>query len=116
MVLELSEEQLAFKDEIDRFAREVVAPRASAIDESGEFPTDLIRAAASHGLLGVTVPKAWGGAGRDYVSYAVAIEAVARASATLAVALSVTNSTDFRLKSRAPRSWPPFSNIWQNCR
>ena len=44
-----------------------------------------MRAAAAHGLLGVTIPKAWGGAGRDYVSYALAIEAIARASATVAV-------------------------------
>ena len=41
----------------------VVAPRAAAIDESGEFPLDVMRAAAAHGLLGVTIPKAWGGAG-----------------------------------------------------
>src|SRR6185312_918146 len=39
-----------------------------------------------------TIPKQWGGAGRDYVSYALAIEAIARASATVAVSLSVTNS------------------------
>src|SRR5689334_24431232 len=51
-----------------------------------------MHAAAQHGLLGVTIPKQWGGAGRDYVSYALAIEAIARASATVAVSLSVTNS------------------------
>ena len=37
-----------------------------------------MHAAAGHGLLGVTIPKAWGGAGRDYVSYALAIEAIAQ--------------------------------------
>jgi butyryl-CoA dehydrogenase len=52
----------------------------------------VITAAAGYGLLGVTIPKAWGGAGRDYVSYALAIEAIAKASATVAVSLSVTNS------------------------
>jgi len=51
-----------------------------------------MHAAAQHGLLGVTIPKQWGGAGRDYVSYALAIETIARASATVAVSLSVTNS------------------------
>jgi butyryl-CoA dehydrogenase len=89
---ELTPEQQAFKQSIERFAREVVAPRAAAIDESGAFPLDVMRAAAGHGLLGVTIPTRWGGAGRDYVSYALAIEATARASATVAVALSVTNS------------------------
>src|SRR5207302_1252721 len=66
--------------------------RAAAIDESGEFPLDLIRASAAHGLLGVTIPAAWGGAGRDYISYALAIEEVARSSATVAGVLVVTNS------------------------
>src|SRR5712664_3101735 len=90
--LDLSAGQKAFKQQIERFARETIAPRAAQIDESGEFPIDLIRASVAHGLLGVTIPRAWGGAGRDYVSYALAIEAVARASATVAVSLSVTSS------------------------
>jgi butyryl-CoA dehydrogenase len=92
MVLELTSEQQSFQSQAEQFAREVVAPRASAIDESGDFPLDVIKAAAARGLLGVTIPKAWGGLGRDYVSYALAIEAIARASATVAVSLSVTNS------------------------
>ena len=92
MFLELTSDQQAFKESIEAFAREVVAPRAGAIDETGQYPVDVMRAAGARGLLGVTIPKAWGGAGRDYVSYAVGIEAVARASATVAVALSVTNS------------------------
>jgi butyryl-CoA dehydrogenase len=92
MILELTPEQTAFQQQIEVFARDVVAFRAAGIDKSGEFPTDVMHAAAQHGLLGVTIPKQWGGAGRDYVSYALAIEAIARASATVAVSLSVTNS------------------------
>ena len=92
MNFELTAEQQAFKTDIEAFARDVVAARAASIDKSGEYPADVMHAAASHGLLGVTIPKAWGGAGRDYVSYALAIEAIAKASATVAVALSVTNS------------------------
>ena len=92
MVLDLTPEQASFKRSVERFAREAIAPHAARIDESGEFPSDLIRASAAHGLLGVTIPTMWGGTGRDYVSYALAIEAVARASATVAAALVVTNS------------------------
>jgi butyryl-CoA dehydrogenase len=92
MILELTPDQRAFQREIEAFARDVVSLRAAGIDKSGEFPTDVMHAAAQHGLLGVTIPKPWGGAGRDYVSYVLAIEAVARASATVAVSLSVTNS------------------------
>ena len=92
MVLELTDEQKAFQSKAQQFAREIVAQRAAAIDKSGEYPADVMHAAAEQGLLGVTIPKAWGGAGRDYVSYALAIEAIAKASATVAVSLSVTNS------------------------
>ena len=103
MNFDLTSEQQAFKAQIEQFAREIVAPRAAAIDKSGEFPTDVMHAAAGHGLLGVTIPKAWGGAGRDYVSYALAIEAIAKASATVAVSLSVTNSLVGELIAHAGR-------------
>jgi len=92
MVLELTTEQKAFQQSVAQFARDVVAPRAAAIDESGEYPRDVMQAAARHGLFGVAVPAAWGGAGRDYVSYALALEEISKASATVGVALSVTNS------------------------
>jgi len=92
MHLELTPAQIEYRATVEQFARDEVAPRAAAIDESGSFPLDVIRAAAKRGLLGVTIPKTWGGLGRDYVSYALAIEAIARASATVAVVLSVSNS------------------------
>ena len=103
MILELTAEQEAFQQQAERFAREIVAQRAAGIDKSGEFPTDVMHAAASQGLLGVTIPKAWGGAGRDYVSYALAIEAIAKASATVAVSLSVSNSLVAELIAHAGR-------------
>jgi len=92
MFLDLTPEQIAFIDDVERFARDVVAPRAASIDASNEFPSDVIAAAAGLGLLGVTISKAWGGAGRDYLSYALAIEAIGRASATVATSLVVSNS------------------------
>ena len=67
-------------------------PRATAIDASDAFPADLVAQAADLGLMGVTIPAGWGGARRDYLSCALAVEAVAAASATLAVILVVNNS------------------------
>lgn len=110
MHLELTPEQLAFKASVERFAAETVAPRAASIDESGIFPLDVLRAAADRGLCGVTIPKAWGGAGLDYLSYVLAIEAVARASATVAVALSVNNSLVAELVAHAGRA--PQRDAW----
>jgi len=103
MNLELTEEQQSYKEGVEEFAREVVAPRAQLIDRTGEYPADVIHAAARLGLLGVTISKAWGGSGRDYLSYALAIEAIARASATVAVALSVTNSLVAEIVAHAGR-------------
>src|SRR5262245_33891286 len=104
MLLDLSPDQRAFRASVETFARDVVAPRAAAIDETGEFPTELIRAAAAKGLTGIAIPKQWGGLGLDYVSYALAIEAVAQASATVAVSLVVHNSLVTELLAHAGRA------------
>jgi alkylation response protein AidB-like acyl-CoA dehydrogenase len=92
MHLEPTPAQRDFQERIGRFADEHVAPRAAAIDERDEYPSDLVTLAGELGLMGVTVPAADGGLGLDYVAYALGIEAVARASATLAVILAVNNS------------------------
>jgi butyryl-CoA dehydrogenase len=92
MILELTEGQVAFQGQIEAFATERVAPEASGIDERGTFPRTLVAEAAKLGLMGVTIGTEWGGLGRDYVSYAVAIEALAAASAVVAVIAAVNNS------------------------
>ncbi len=88
----LSAEQESFVAAVRAFARDRVAPAAAGIDESGDYPRALVSEAAALGLAGVTIPKTAGGGGRDYVSYAHAMEAISQASATLAVILSVNNS------------------------
>ena len=92
MNLELTDTQKAWQQRVAEFATERVAPRAAAIDQDDEFPRELIAEAARLGLLGVNIPKDDGGAGLDYVSYSLAMEALARASAVVAVILSVNNS------------------------
>jgi butyryl-CoA dehydrogenase len=92
MILELTDAQKAFQQQVAKFATTRVAPHAAAIDEQGAFPRDLVREAASFGLMGMTVGAEWGGAGKDYVSYALAVEALANASAVVAVIAAVNNS------------------------
>lgn len=92
MHLEPTSEQLALRDRAASFAAAEVAPRASTIDETDEFPADLVRRAGELGLMGMTVAREWGGGGHDYVASALAIEALARASATVSVIVSVNNS------------------------
>jgi len=88
----LTPEQDAFVERVKQFARERVAPRAAAIDQTAAYPRDLVDEAAALQLSGVTIAPADGGAGQDYVTYARVIEAVGAGSATLAVILSVNNS------------------------
>ncbi len=92
MILELTDDQIAFQRQIEAFALDRVAPEAAGIDERGTFPRALVAEAAKLGLMGVTIGTEWGGLGRDYVSYAVAIEALAAASAVVAVIAAVNNS------------------------
>lgn len=92
MNLALSAAQAVFQARVAAFAAERVAPRAAAIDESGAFPRDLVAGMAALGLMGVTIPAEWGGAGLDHVSYALGVEALASASAVVAVIAAVNNS------------------------
>jgi alkylation response protein AidB-like acyl-CoA dehydrogenase len=80
------------REEIRRFAEEVVKPRASEIDESGLFPREFFDQAAELGLAGISVPEEYGGSGMDMISYCLVIEEIARVCATSAVILSVNNS------------------------
>jgi butyryl-CoA dehydrogenase len=75
-----------------RFASERVAPEAARIDGEGAFPLALVREAAGLGFCAATLPRERGGAERSYLAYALALEAIARASATMAVILAVQNS------------------------
>ncbi|MEO6239057.1 MAG: acyl-CoA dehydrogenase family protein [Vicinamibacterales bacterium] len=92
MILELTDDQAAFQEEVAQYAAERLAPAAEAIDRDGVFPLALVQDLAGRGLLGLTIAKEWGGGGRDYISYALALEAIARASAVLSVIASVNNS------------------------
>jgi butyryl-CoA dehydrogenase len=92
MILEPTAAQTAFQSTIATFAAARIAPAAPAIDADGKYPRELVREMAVQGLMGVTLSSEWGGGGRDYVSYALALEAIARASAVMSVIASVNNS------------------------
>lgn len=77
---------------VRQFARDVIAPRARQIDETDEFPRDVIVKMAELGLLGLPVPEEWGGVGADYVSYMLAIEEISYVSAAIGVILAVHTS------------------------
>ena len=92
MQIQLNDEQKLLREEVRRFAEEVVKPKAKHIDETGIFPRDTFAAAAEMGLTGVCVPEEYGGAGMDGVSYCLVIEELSRVCATTGVIVSVNNS------------------------
>ncbi|MCY0875380.1 MAG: acyl-CoA dehydrogenase family protein, partial [Firmicutes bacterium] len=92
MNLRLDGEQEAMRRLVRQFARDVIAPRASEIDEKDEFPRDVLKKMADLGLMGLPIPEEWGGIGADYLSYMLAIEEISYASATVGVILAVHTS------------------------
>src|SRR5262252_6368867 len=92
MDLELSPEQKLIRDTARDFATKEIAPHAAEIDRAHRFPKEIVARLGELGLLGVMVPEAWGGAGMDAVSYALALEEISRACASTGVIMSVQNS------------------------
>jgi alkylation response protein AidB-like acyl-CoA dehydrogenase len=91
MRFELTEEQELVRRTARDFAERVLAPRARARDEGETFPEEELGELAKLGLLGVNVPAELGGAEAGAVAYALAMMEIARADASVAVAMSVTN-------------------------
>jgi butyryl-CoA dehydrogenase len=92
MDFDLTEEQRMVRDAARSYARDVAAPIAAQIDQSGEFPREAFRLAGELGFAGVAVPEEYGGAGMDTLAYVLVVEEVSRACANLGVILSVNNS------------------------
>lgn len=75
----------SLRDMVHRWAQERVAPLAAEVDRSNAFPNTLWSELGSLGLLGITVPEADGGAGMGYLAHTVAVEEIARASASVSL-------------------------------
>lgn len=88
----LNEAQQMVRDTMRTFARERLAPFAAAWDRSHEFPRRALTELAALGACGMVVPEAYGGAGLDYVSLAVALEEIAAGDGATSTILSVQNS------------------------
>jgi butyryl-CoA dehydrogenase len=92
MNFDLAPEQKLIQDTARDVANREIVPVAAEIDRKHKFPSDIFARLGELGLLGTMVPERWGGAGMDALSYAVALEEIARACASTAVAMSVQSS------------------------
>jgi alkylation response protein AidB-like acyl-CoA dehydrogenase len=84
----LTDEHHAFRAEVREFAETEIAPVARELDEDARFPWDNVRKMADRGWFGIDVAEEYGGMGRDYLSYILAIEELARIDASHAITLS----------------------------
>jgi short-chain 2-methylacyl-CoA dehydrogenase len=92
MDLDLSHEHELVRDTVRDFAREKVAPVAEELDREHRFPYDLVAELAELGLMGMTIPEDYGGAGADTVSYAIAIEELTRVDSSVAITVAAHHS------------------------
>lgn len=92
MDIRLSDDQRMMRDMVREFAQGEIAPRAHQLDLDATTPRDLLAQMHELGLMGMTIPEEYGGTGNDYISYILAIEELSRASAGVAIAMSVHSS------------------------
>ncbi|WP_295448589.1 isovaleryl-CoA dehydrogenase [uncultured Pseudophaeobacter sp.] len=85
MQFDLGDEVNALRDMVHRWAQDRVKPMAQEIDQKNEFPPELWTEMGELGMLGITVPEEFGGAGMSYLAHTVAVEEVARASASVSL-------------------------------
>jgi len=79
------EDIAALRDTVHRWAQERLKPMAAEVDRANVFPAALWREMGDLGLLGITVPEAFGGVAMGYLAHVVAVEEIARASASVAL-------------------------------
>lgn len=85
MAFDLGEDVNALRDMVHRWAQDRVRPMAAEIDANNAFPNELWREMGELGLLGVTVSEEFGGAGMSYLAHVIAVEEIARASASVSL-------------------------------
>jgi len=92
MDFELTPEQRQIRKVAREFAEGEVAPVAAKHDETGEFPFQIVQKLAELGFMGVLVPPEYGGAGLDYVSYALIVEELSRVDGSVGITMWAHNS------------------------
>jgi alkylation response protein AidB-like acyl-CoA dehydrogenase len=88
----LTEEQEMMRKMVRDFAQNEIAPFVPVMEETGEFPREILRKMGELGLMGIPIPDQYGGAEMDFISYILAINELSRVSATVGVILAVHTS------------------------
>ncbi len=94
----LSEEQREIRELVRTLTRERIAPRASEIDESGDFPWDMVELLREHGIFGLAFDERHGGANAGALMLLVAVEEISKADATVGLILAVQELSSLALR------------------
>jgi short-chain 2-methylacyl-CoA dehydrogenase len=89
---DLDSEHELVRSTVREFAQERVAPVAEELDRESRFPTELVSGMADLGLMGMTIPGEYGGAGTDTVAYAIAVEELTRVDSSVAITMAAHHS------------------------
>jgi alkylation response protein AidB-like acyl-CoA dehydrogenase len=89
---DLGPEHELLRDTVRQFALDRIAPLAEELDRDKRFPYELVRELAELGLMGMTIPEEYGGAGTDTVSYAIAVEELTRIDSSVAITVAAHHS------------------------
>jgi short-chain 2-methylacyl-CoA dehydrogenase len=90
--LDLTPEHELLRSTVREFAEERVAPVAADLDREHRFPYDIVAELGELGLMGMTIPEEYGGAGTDTVSYAIAVEELTRIDSSVAITVAAHHS------------------------
>jgi alkylation response protein AidB-like acyl-CoA dehydrogenase len=89
---ELTEEHELVRSTVRDFAEQRIAPVAEELDRASRFPYELVSELAELGLMGMTIPEEYGGAGTDTLSYAIAVEELTRIDSSVAITVAAHHS------------------------
>jgi short-chain 2-methylacyl-CoA dehydrogenase len=92
MDFELSDEQRLLRDTVREFARGEVAPVAEELDRTKAFPYEIVAKMGGLGLMGIPFPQEYGGGGADTLSYALAVEELARVDSSVCITMAAHTS------------------------
>ena len=92
MDFSFSEDQKMLRSMVRDFAQSELAPVAAGIDDTEQFPADLVRKMAALGLMGLTIPEQYGGGGQGKTEFCLAIEELSRVSASVSAIFRISLS------------------------
>ena len=92
MLYNVTSDHEAFRKKVRDFAEAEVKPIAFSLDQNNEFPRDIVKKMGELGIMGIPYETAYGGAGLDVISYAIAVEELSRVDGGVGVILSAHTS------------------------